>query len=176
MLTLQRIQEAEKNVTIYLRDSLITKTSIIDERAFKILLDNTNESLKVAEYLHNANISNLWIIVSSYYSMYYLTKLLLYKNGYKVGEKISHKVTAEALIVFLRNKIKDNLIEIFENSKEEAMQLAGLRADELIESFDQERGKRERFQYSMTEVAMSAKAQTSLQRAKEFSLELKKLL
>ena len=49
-------------------------------------------------------------------------------------------------------------------------------AEELIESLDMERRKRERFQYSMTETVMKNKAKTSLDRAKKFLTEMEKLL
>jgi len=108
--------------------------------------------------------------------MYYLAKAVLYILKYKVGDKISHKVTADALIVFVRNKLKASLIESYEEAKEEAFEISGQRADEILESFDQERVKRSIFQYSMTEEARKAKAETSLKRAKEFNFEMKKLL
>ena len=86
--------------------------------------------------------------------MYYMANAVLYKLGYKVGSKISHKVTADALIVFVRNKLKDVLLEEFEDIQEEALEIAKIKSDELIESFDLERKKRSKFQYEMTEVCL----------------------
>ena len=115
-------------------------------------------------------------IVISYYAMYYMANTVLYNMGYKVGSKISHKVTADALIVFVRNKLSNILVEDFENAQEEALEIARIKSDEIIESFDLERKKRSKFQYEMTEEVKKSKAKTSLERAKRFCFELRKLL
>jgi len=108
--------------------------------------------------------------------MFYIANAVLYKIGYKIGDKLAHKVTADALIEVVRNKLKKSFLEDYENAKEEALELAGARADEIIDSFDRERGKRSAFQYKTTEEIKHSKAQTSLKRAKEFSLEMEQLL
>ena len=46
--------------------------------------------------------------VISYYSMFYIANAVLFKIGYKIGEQTPHKITADALIVFVRNKLKKN--------------------------------------------------------------------
>lgn len=92
------------------------------------------------------------------------------------GEKIVHKVTSDALIVYVRGKLKESLIEEYEETKEEALNLAGMKADALIESFEFERNKRSLIQYRTMEVEKQSKAVTSLQRAKEFAKEMDKLL
>lgn len=104
----------------------------------------------------------------------YIANAILYKLGYKVGEKISHKITADALIVFVRNKLRKSLLEEYEKAQEEA--LAGIKADSLIEKFDQERKKRSSVQYEMKEFELHGKAKTSLNVAKEFLFEMEKLL
>ena len=96
--------------------------------------------------------------------------------GYKVGDKISHKVTSDALIVFVRNKLKKELIAEYEVIKEDALELMPSKADSLLQSFDFEREKRSQFQYQMDEQIKKGKALTSLDRAKQFVFELKKLL
>jgi hypothetical protein len=50
--------------------------------------------------------------------MYYYTNAVLLKIGYKVGEKIVHKVTSDALIVYIRGKLKENLVEDYEETRE----------------------------------------------------------
>ena len=50
------------------------------------------------------------------------------------------------------------------------------KADELIESFDNELEKRSIFQYESTDEIKRAKAKTSLERAKNFINEMEKLL
>ena len=103
-----------------------------------------------------------------------MANTVLYKQGYKVGEKIAHKVTADALIVFIRNKLRKVLIEQYEEAQQEA--LSGMKADSLITTFDLERRKRSEVQYEMKEFELHGKAKTSIQRAKEFLFELEKLL
>lgn len=176
MLDKKRIQEAQSNVRNYLADGLMKKVAMKDQVATKILLNNSHESLKIAELLDKDNHSNLWTIVTSYYAMYYIAKAVLYEFGYKVGEQISHKVTADALIVCVMPKLTASLLAEYEEAKEEALELSGNKAHEMIESFDLERDKRSRFQYSITEVVLKSKAQTSLARAKKFIAEIEKLL
>lgn len=158
---------------MYLSDGLLTKADF-DRQVFTILEKNANESLSVAEILYNGKHSWLWVIVISYYSMYYIANAVLFKMGYKVGEKISHKVTADSLIALVRDKLKGSLIEEYEEMQKEA--LAGIKADELMQAFDYEREKRGIFQYTTNESAKEAKAKTSLERAKEFVIEMKKLV
>lgn len=78
--------------------------------------------------------------------MYYIANAVLLEKGCKVGDKISHKVAGNALIVFIRNNLKKELIEEYESLKEETLEL------------------------------ISSKAITSFQRAKEFVFEMKKIL
>ena len=108
--------------------------------------------------------------------MFYIANAVLYKIGYKTGDRVVHKVTSDALIVCIRNRLKKSLLEDFEDAKEEALEIIGSKTDELISNFDRELDKRSVFQYETTEEIKRAKAETSLQRAKEFVNELRKLL
>jgi len=173
MLGTPRIKEAEHNVHSYLEEGLLRKT-VPNKHVLNILLRNAKESLRVAEEVQS--FSGLWVIVCSYYTMYYYANAILLKCGYKVGEKIVHKVTSDALIVYVRQKLKESLIEQYEEMKEEAMNLAGMKADALLESFEFERNKRSTIQYKTLEIEKQSKAKTSLQRAKEFAKEMEKLL
>jgi len=152
------------------------KKATANTEVIGILLRNAMESLRVAEELHQKNLSELWVIVCSYYAMYYYANAVLLKFGHKVGEKIVHKVTSDALIVYVRGKLKGSLIEEYEQTKEEALNLAGMKADLLVESFEFERNKRSLIQYKTTDIKKQSKAITSLQRAKEFAKEMDKLL
>ncbi len=174
MLNEKRIKEAESNVRSYLKEGLLRKIALFNKNIFKILRRNAYESLDIANFLYKNKKSSLWIIVVSYYSMYYIANALLYKYGYKVGEKISHKVTADALIVFVRNKLKNSLIESYEDIRDEA--LATIKSDELLQYFDFERKKRSFIQYQTPEEIKLSKVKTSLKRAKEFVFEVEKLL
>ena len=173
MLSEQRIREAEGGVKGYLQEGLIRKEGFQDI-VFIVLRNNAKESIDLANFIAENRKSDLWVIVTSYYSMYYIANAILYKLGYKVGEKISHKVTADALIVFARKRLKDSLIESYEEMQEEA--LAGIGADALLESFDLERKKRSIIQYQTREFEKHSKAQTSLKRATEFIFEMEKML
>ncbi len=174
MLDEKRIKEAEVNVKSYLEDGLLRKTKGYNSKILEILINNSKDSLKIAKIVSKK--SSLWTIVCSYYSMYYIANAVLLQLGYKVGDKISHKVTSDALIVYIRNRLKSKLIEEFEEAKEEASEIAGLKTDSLLESFDFERGKRSRMQYNMTEEIKDSKAKTSFERAKSFVFEMEKLL
>lgn len=175
MLDKKRVKEAEDNVRSYLDEGLLRKAAM-NRQIMNILLKNAKESLRVAEEVHQKNLSELWVIVCSYYAMYYYANAVLLKFGYKTGEKIIHKVTSDALIVYVRGKLKESLIEEYEQTKEEALSLAGMKADSLIESFEFERNKRSLIQYQTLEIEKQAKARTSLQRAKDFAKEMDKML
>ena len=116
MLNEERIKEAEVNVRSYLRDGLLKKTDT-NKDVMKILMSNGKESLRVAEEIQQKGISDLWVIVCSYYSMYYYANAVLMNFGYKVGDKIVHKVTADAIIVYIRSKLKESLIEEYEKTR-----------------------------------------------------------
>lgn len=105
-----------------------------------------------------------------------MANAILYKMGYKVGDRISHKVTSDALIVFIRNKLEQKYLADFEEAKEEALDVTKLKANVLVESFEFERIKRSKFQYNMTESVKTSKARTSLDRSKRFLFEIEKLL
>lgn len=175
MLDDQRIKGAEANLRQYLADELIKK-STFDRKIFATYIKNSDESLKVAEDLHNSGGSDLWIIVCSYYSMFYVANAALYKEGYKIGEKIAHKVTNEALIVLLRRKISKAMLDEFAELQEDALELVEAKTSQLIDTFEKERGKRSRFQYEMAEEIKASTANTSLERARNFAFEMKKIL
>lgn len=178
MLDEKRIKEAESNVWQYLQDSLLKKQT--NETAKIMYIENADLSLETAKKLlaleSNEYHPYLWVIVTSYYSMYYIANAVLLKLGYKVGDKVSHKVTSDAIIVFVRNKLKKNFLEEYENAQKDALELMSQKADQLLKSLDEEREKRSKFQYQMDEQAKRGRAVTSLERAKEFVFEMKKLL
>lgn len=178
MLDKERIREAEFNVKQYIHEGLLKKQT--NDTAKIMYVENSEVSLQTAQkllLLENKEYNpSLWVIVTSYYSMYYIANAVLLNLGYKVGDKVSHKVTADSLIVFVRNKLKKQLIEEYEDTKEDALELMSQKADELLKSFDYEREKRSKFQYQMDEQAKRGRAVTSLERAKAFVFEMKKLL
>src|SRR3989338_1725487 len=138
MLDEKRIKEAELNIKSYLAEGLL-KEEQFNSIVFDVLINNSKESIETAAFLSNNKKSNLWIIVSAYYSMFYIANAVIYKMGYKVGDKIPHKVTSDALIVFVRNKLKSRLIEEYEEAQSEVF--AGMKADAMLDEFDKERAK-----------------------------------
>ncbi|MFH1511043.1 MAG: hypothetical protein ABIF10_05095 [Candidatus Woesearchaeota archaeon] len=141
MLSEKRVREAQANVKSYLQEGLLKKEQY-NSIVFSVLTNNSNESIETAGFLADNRKSNLWVIVSAYYSMFYIANAVLYKLGYKVGDRIPHKVTSDSLIVYVRNKLADNLIEDYEEMKEEALLIAKNKAEGLLEDFDSERKKR----------------------------------
>jgi len=176
MFEQKRIKEAEDGVREYLQEGKLFRLKIIDNNILETYRKNAEESLKTADFLFRNAMPPLWVVVCSYYSMFYVASAVLYSLGYKSGEKTPHKITADALVVFVRGKLKNRLIEDYEDAMGEALDLAGTKADELVFAFDQERKKRSAFQYEMTESVKRGKAQTSLDRAKSFVFELDKLV
>jgi len=175
MLNEKRIKEAESNFKRYLEEGLIRKEKFRKE-VFETYLKNYKESITLLDFIDKNKISFLWEIVVAYYSMFYIANAFLYKLGYKTGSKIVHKVTADALIVLARDKLKKSLIRDYEVIKEEALELASTKADEIISSFDRERIKRSIFQYTTQEEIKELKAKTSFRRAIEFCNAIMKLL
>lgn len=175
MIDAKRKKEAQQNFSQYLQDGLVKKEK--NETAKEMYLKNADLSLNLAEECMNSNLKPyLWVVVVSYYSMFYIANAVLLELGYKTSDKIVHKVTNEALLVLVIDKIKKGLLEEYENAKEDALQIASIKSDEIIESYSLEMDKRSRFQYDMTESIQEQKANTSLKRAKQFMLEMKKLL
>lgn len=176
MLDTKRIKRAEANVRRYLSDGLLNRPSSCNHAVLKVMRQNAYESLRVAELCLSSDVSSLWAIVCSYYSMFYMANAVLYHAGIKVGDKIVHKVTSDSLIVFVRGKMKALLIEDYNDALEEAAELAGLRVDFLMEQFEKEYQKRALFQYGYSADIKKSKAETSVSRARGFIVELEKLL
>ena len=71
MLSTERIKQAESNVQLYLSEGLLKKENF-KSIVFETYMRNHRESLIVARKMFNENLSNLWTVVISYYSMFYL--------------------------------------------------------------------------------------------------------
>lgn len=175
MIDEQRKKEAKKNFDLYLKEGLLKKE--YNNIAKDKYLENAQLSLNVANELMQSKLKPyLWVIVISYYSMFYTANAVLLNMGYKTQDKIAHKVTNDALIVLVLDKLKKGLLEDYEFIQQEALEIANARAENLIDSYALELGKRSRFQYNMLEETKENKARTSLKRAAEFIFEMKKLL
>ncbi len=167
----KRIKIAEDNFRRYLKDNLIKKESYQDI-VFNTYFNNALESIKVAEETHNNKTSPLWVIVASYYSMFYIACAYLYKKGYKTGHEIVHQVVNESLIVLARHDIEKHFLEEYEEEKEKALYAS----ENLLNNYEFEKTKRSQFQYETTGEIKESKAKTSISRAKEFVSIMRLLL
>ncbi len=154
---------AEKNFRRYLEEGMIKKMPF-EEIVFGTYFNNALESLEVADNLFESNKSPLWVIVSSYYSMFYMACAYLYKKGYKTKHEIVHQIVNEAIIVLGRHDLEKHFLEEYEEEKDKAMSST----ENLINNFEFEKTKRSQFQYETTGEIKRAKAKTSLERAKNF--------
>jgi uncharacterized protein (UPF0332 family) len=168
----KRIKQAEDNFRNYLQEGKIKKVPKITPLIYEIYLRNARESLNVANQLFQSKTSSLWVVVTSYYSMFYIACAYLYKIGYKVGEEIVHQVVNEALIVQCRHKLKTHILENYNEEREKALVIA----DSYLDNYEREKAKRASFQYETTESIKESKAQTSLSRAKEFLTLMEEIL
>ncbi|MBI2137230.1 hypothetical protein HYU12_01785 [Candidatus Woesearchaeota archaeon] len=175
MIDEKRKKEAQSNFRRYLQEGLLKKE--VNELAKDKYLENSDLSLRTANELMQSQLKPyLWAIVTSYYSMFYMANAVLLNCGYKTQDKIAHKVTSDALIVLVLDRLKKELLEDYESIQRDALDIAGARAESVIESYELELSKRSRFQYNMLEQTKENKARTSLKRASEFVFELKKLM
>ena len=175
MIDKKTIEEAKRNFDRYLEEGLIRKDR--NEVAKKTYIKNSDISLKLAEKLLRDELKPyLWVIVISYYSMFYIANAVLLDLGYKTGDKIVHKVTSDCLVVLILGKLRKELLEEYQEVQGDALEIASARADDLILNYKFELDKRSRFQYEMSDEVKRAKAETSLKRVKEFVFERRKLL
>lgn len=192
MIEDKKIKEAEARVKQYLKSGAIkTKGS----GAFVgFFTKNSAESLKVASALYTLSTDEekqkiigilnfngfLWVVNSSYYSMFYMARALLENAGIQIkSEQSIHAITFDAIIYFfyITGKLKKNLIEHFIEANGEATELLGQeKANQLISDYFNERGKRGTFTYETGAIAMKNKAKTSLERANNFNKEINIIL
>lgn len=76
----------------------------------------------------------------------------------------------------MRKKLTLKLLSDFEEIQDEALRIAEIKSDKIIESFDFERKKRSYIQYKTPQEDITSKAQTSFTRAKEFVYEMERLI
>ena len=201
MITEERIAEAQRNVKQYIDEGLLRVRDSDAPKFVSFFMKNAGSSLQTASILQEVSDDDklktalkvsrdfeayLWVIVSSYYSMFYAATALLARQGIRVTGQIVHKVTADALIhFFVSNEKLAKLLEQYEEAKAVGLELIGReelmrrlqkKADELIVAYDSERKKRSKFQYDIGVHAKKGYAQTSLDRARDFVFEISKVL
>jgi len=168
----KRLKKASDKFNAYLEEGKIKKISEINPLIFETYLRNARESLNVANQLFNNKSSYLWVIVTSYYSMFYMACAYLYSLGYKAGHEIIHQVVSESLIIQGRDKIKNHFLENYNEERDKALVIADIHLD----NYEMEKMKRASFQYETTEFIKESKARTSLNRAKEFLTLMEEIL
>ena len=172
MIDEKRIKEARNNIGGYIAEGLVKKER--NREAEEVYLKNSDISLKTAEKLMKDDIKPyLWVIVCSYYSMFYIANAVLSKIRYKVGDKVAHKITSDLLVAVVLDKMKKELIDNYEDIKTDALEIASIKAESLIENYDIERRKRSDIQYKSLDEIKEQKARISLQRAREFVFEMR---
>ncbi len=192
MLDEKKIEEIKRRVMNYVRDSIIRKDK--GKLFVEFFLNNAKNSLDSAKVLYEISIRKdlkdifglpdfngfLWVVNSSYYSMFYMARALLENEGIKIKTDLSiHLVVFDALVYYfyLTQKLERRLIEDYAEANKEALEALGKeKAKELIESYFYEKEKRSAFTYEMGVITMQNKAKTSFDRAKKFNEEIRKLI
>ncbi len=167
----KRVKIAKSNFDNYLRQELVKKTAF-EDIVYHTYLKNSDESLNVANELFKIKISSLWVVVSSYYAMFYIASAYVYKRGYKARGEIVHQIINECLIVLGKSDLDRHFLEEYEEEKEKALSAS----ENLLKNYESEKLKRASFQYETTEIIKEAKAKTSLDRAKNFVAVIRQLL
>ena len=187
---LRNNQEIIKNETNKRFTNLYLNNSLISLNTAKVLYEiSTKNKLKEPfEFIDSDFESFLWIINSSYYSMFYMSGALLSKIGIKIKSEIGiHKKTFETLVYYfyLTKKIAKQYLEELETAQKESQELLATeenlsimqkKAHELILKYNSEKGKRSTFTYNIGLKAKASKAKTSLDRAQEFYNECLKII
>lgn len=188
----KKIKEIESRVKQYLNNNIIKTKQ--EKRYVSFFLKNSKDSLDSAKILFDLSVDKelldkigrkdfngfLWVINSSYYSMFYMARALMENEGIKISSDLSvHMVTFDVLVHFFyqNGKLQKKILEDFINAKEEADELLGKeKADTLIEGYFSEKNKRASFTYNTGSHAIKSKAETSLKRATLFNKEITKII
>ena len=185
MLDERSIQQSSNIIKELIREGKIVKPS---PKTKDFFLKQSEKTLLVAQKLLEIQVkeqidTNLWIINTSYYSMFFAATSLLAHYGRKLdfGQGI-HKATYHALVHYFvkeDSKLKRQLAEEYAKAVsdvEQTLQLGEEKIKELLTNLDFELTKRKTFTYEIEEDASKNKAITSLERAKNFLTEIKKII
>ncbi|HNZ52321.1 MAG: hypothetical protein BWY36_00671 [Candidatus Diapherotrites archaeon ADurb.Bin253] len=188
----KHIEEAKKNAIKSINAGQIIKTK--ESKYVDFFVKNSLNSLNSAKALLELSVNKkaqdsfgmpnfngfLWVINSSYYSMFYMARALLESIGVKIKTDESvHFLVFNALVYYFYStgKLEKHFLEDFEDAQQESAQILGKeKAKEMINDYSNEKEKRSKFTYEIGEIAMKSKAETSLERAKKFNEEIRKML
>lgn len=195
MLDEKKLKEIERNIPAMRNEGEINKdnknkdlvkfyieSALVSLNTAKILNDVSSKDFlkKQFDFIDEDFETYLWIINSSYYSMFYMAGALLAKIGIRIKSEIGiHKKTFETLVYYfyLTKKIAKQYLEEFEEAQKESQELLRTgepiiimqeKAKELMIKYGFEMDKRVQFTYNMGKKAKLSKALTSLKRAVEF--------
>lgn len=105
---------------------------------------STEKNLKETTGFRDFN-GLLWVINASYYSMFYMARALLEKEGVKIKSEDSiHAITFDTFVYYfyITGKLQKKIVEDFADAEEDAAQILGReRANELIENYFHEEEK-----------------------------------
>ncbi len=185
MLDEKSIEQSSKIVKELISEGKIVKPN---PKTLEFFLKQSQKTLIVAQKLLELQVkekidANLWIINTSYYAMFFAATSLLAHYGKKLNiSQGIHKATYHALVHYFvkeDNKLKMQLAEEYAkavNDIEQTLQMGEDKIKELITNLDYELNKRKTFTYEIEEDANANKAITSLERAKNFVTEVRKMI
>jgi uncharacterized protein (UPF0332 family) len=185
MLDDKKIEESSKVIKQLISDRKIVKPN---PRAKDFFIKQSRKCMIVAQKLLEMQSkegidTNLWVINSSYYSMFFAATALLAHFNKKIDVGVGvHKMTYHALVYFFvkeDNKLKKALAEEYAlavNDIEQTLQLGEEKIKDLVTSFDYELNKRKDFTYEIQEDLKQSKALTSFKRAEKFLQEVNNIL
>jgi uncharacterized protein (UPF0332 family) len=164
MISKERIAEAQRNVKQYVDEGLLKVKDKDAPKFVGFFMKNAESSLQTASILQEisdqealkSNLkvgkdfeSYLWVIISSYYAMFYAATALLASRGTRVTGQIVHKVTGDALVhFFISNDRLAKLLEEYEEAETVGLELIGReqlmksmqkKADELVVAYEREK-------------------------------------
>jgi uncharacterized protein (UPF0332 family) len=192
MIEDKKIEEAKRNAVKSINAGAIVKTK--ESKYTDFFIKNAKDSLDSAKALFDLSVNEkaraaagmpnfngfLWVINSSYYSMFYIARALLESVGVKIkSDESVHYLVFNALIYYFYStgKLERHFIEDFKSAQDESSEILGKeKAKEIISDYSDEKEKRAKFTYEIGEIAMKSKAETSLNRAKRFNEEIRKIL
>ena len=110
------------------------------------------------------------VISHAYYSIFYASKALLLLKNIKTSSPEIHRKTLEE---FDKNFVKTGILDV---KLLQIYQKMIIRADDLLEIFAEEKGKRGRFTYNTIPQANKEPAEDSLKNAKIFLANITKVI
>lgn len=185
MLDNEKIEQSCKIIKLMISDRVIVAPEPLRKSFFlnKSIM-SLNVAKKLLEMQNKEDINaNMWIINTSYYAMFFAATALLAHHNHKINSEVEiHKLTYHALVYYFikqENKLKYTFASDYKDAVEDAEQLLQLgqkQIEKLITDLDYEQDKRKRYTYEMAQEAETQKAETSLNRAKEFVDQIKRMV